>query len=60
MASAARPGTRSSIRSINGGSETIRSSPSTTVVSFEKAVMLSRVRAFATVRPARFAILLLD
>ena len=45
----------SSTRSIKGGSATICGSPSTIRVSFEKAVMLSFVRALATVFSARLS-----
>ena len=54
--SPSRPGARSWIRSISGGSETICGSPSTIRVSLENAVMLSFVRAFATVFSALFVI----
>ena len=53
IASRASPSTSSSIGTISGGSETIRSSPSTTVVSLLKAFMLSFVCALAA--PAAIA-----
>jgi hypothetical protein len=43
-------------RSTSGGSDTITGSPSTIRVSFENAVMLSRVRALASVFSVLFAI----
>ena len=45
----------SSVGTINGGSLTIRSRPSTTVVSLPRACRLSRVRALVTMLAARVA-----